>query len=249
MSAAKFLFFLAQLPELVGRQHSLSFIGASASPTGVRISATLVAGPWAGAEGRFLAFLQFVLDGLAAVAVFLGLEGGGQGLPQFTHQPIHVLLQPGGAPGRQAQRPRPLILFEVVDVNPVAGRRTVGGLTPQQPHHQRPTAGAFRPQGEQVEAAMAHGHGEADRLGRPLLAHGVVGFGQFGGAVERQRQRVAGLVQAFRRQRRQRHGRFSGQASSSMRSMSSSEKPKWWPISWISTCLTSEVRSSPVSHQ
>ncbi len=39
------------------------------------------------------------------------------------------------------------------------------------------------------------------------------------------------------------------QMARSMRSMSSSEKPKWWPISWISTCFTTSARSSPLSHQ
>jgi phosphotransferase system enzyme I (PtsI) len=41
----------------------------------------------------------------------------------------------------------------------------------------------------------------------------------------------------------------SSPAARSSASMSSSEKPKWWPISWISTWRTMWVRSSPVSHQ
>ncbi|TVR81815.1 MAG: response regulator [Rhodospirillales bacterium] len=40
-----------------------------------------------------------------------------------------------------------------------------------------------------------------------------------------------------------------GQSSRSIRSMSSSLKPKWWPISWIRTWRTMWARSSPVSHQ
>src|SRR5215468_7667696 len=39
------------------------------------------------------------------------------------------------------------------------------------------------------------------------------------------------------------------QSDSSIRAMSSSLKPKWWPISWISTWRTTRVRSSPLSHQ
>ena len=39
------------------------------------------------------------------------------------------------------------------------------------------------------------------------------------------------------------------QPAASIRSMSSSLKPKWWPISWISTWRTRCARSSPVSHQ
>ncbi len=39
------------------------------------------------------------------------------------------------------------------------------------------------------------------------------------------------------------------QSPSSIRAMSSSLKPKWWPISWISTWRTRRARSSPVSHQ
>ncbi len=35
----------------------------------------------------------------------------------------------------------------------------------------------------------------------------------------------------------------------SIRSMSSSLKPKWWPISWISTWRTIGASVSPVSHQ
>ncbi len=44
-------------------------------------------------------------------------------------------------------------------------------------------------------------------------------------------------------------GRRGAQSDISIRSMSSSLKPKWWPISWISTWRTRSPRSSPVSHQ
>ncbi len=39
------------------------------------------------------------------------------------------------------------------------------------------------------------------------------------------------------------------QSDSSIRAMSSSLKPKWWPISWISTWRTRRAKFSPVSHQ
>ena len=39
------------------------------------------------------------------------------------------------------------------------------------------------------------------------------------------------------------------QPAASMRSMSSSDRPKWWPISWISTWRTTASRLSPVSIQ
>ena len=35
----------------------------------------------------------------------------------------------------------------------------------------------------------------------------------------------------------------------SISSMSSSEKPKWWPISWIRVLRTIAASGSPVSHQ
>ena len=47
---------------------------------------------------------------------------------------------------------------------------------------------------------------------------------------------------------RRRCATYSGALSSSA-SMSSSERPKWWPISWIRTWRTTCARSSPVSHQ
>src|SRR5207248_11507002 len=42
--------------------------------------------------------------------------------------------------------------------------------------------------------------------------------------------------------------RLPAQSSCSMRSISSSLKPKWWPISWITIWRTTSARSSPVSH-
>ena len=44
-------------------------------------------------------------------------------------------------------------------------------------------------------------------------------------------------------------GGYAPFTCSSSVSMSSSEKPKWWPISWIITWRTSQERSSPDSHQ
>jgi uracil-DNA glycosylase len=55
----------------------------------------------------------------------------------------------------------------------------------------------------------------------------------------------AELVPELRRRVRE----LTAQPPASMRSMSSSLKPRWWPISWTSTCRTSAARSSPVSHQ
>src|SRR3546814_17077713 len=68
-------------------------------------------------------------------------------------------------------------------------------------------------------------------------AHGAPGDGfRCGGGVKAKAEEAA--AQSRRRQ-----------ALCSMRSMSSSEKPKWWPISWISTFLTPSARSLPLSHQ
>ena len=43
--------------------------------------------------------------------------------------------------------------------------------------------------------------------------------------------------------------RLIGHSSRSSASMSASDNPKWWPISWTSTLRTIAARDSPVSHQ
>ncbi len=201
-------------------------------------------------EGFFVAFLEVFLNDADAIAVFLALEGRRDGHAQFLHQARHVVVEGTTLAGRQAHRPRTVGFGEIVDVAPVGRRLPPAYRLLQASPDQRVLAGARRPQREQVVAAVRHPDGEADGLGGAVLAEHFGGGFQVVRRFERQPGGVARAEQKLGRQRRRR-GRFPvvRHASSSIRSMSSSLKPKWWPISWISTCRTMRVSESPVSHQ
>ena len=76
-------------------------------------------------EGPLALVREARLDELAARAVVLALEDGGDRRLQLVDQLAQVLAQQPAPPRGQAQRPRPARVGEVVDVAPV-GRRGLG---------------------------------------------------------------------------------------------------------------------------
>ena len=177
-------------------------------------------------EGGLLPLLQLLLDLAVLGPAFLGLESGGQGLPQFLDEVGHVLFQLPSASGRKTERPRPGDVGEIVHIDPVVGGGPVGGGGAQILKDQIAPSGPLGAQSEQVEAAMMHADGEAHRFHGAILADGLIMAVQVSGGFEGQQGQISAAIQRRWFQGFDRRPFAWAHSSSSIRSMSSSDRPK-----------------------
>ena len=138
-----------------------------------------------GVEGLFVLLLEAGLDFLTPGAVFLALERRRDGATQILEQPLHVAPQFDAHAGRQLERARLVRLLEVVDVTPVERRGFVRGALLDVAARDDVTAGAGRPEHEQVVAAAADADAEADRLGGARLSEHLGQVWEFRRGLER----------------------------------------------------------------
>ena len=158
------------------------------------------------AEGRLLALLELLVDGLVAGPVLVALEDRRNGRLQLLDEALHVTLQLVGHARRQLDRVRPVAVLEVVDVTPVVGNRLPGRAVVDEATHRRVLADRIGTDGEQVVAFAADTDAELDRLDRARLADHVAQVLEIGRRLESQLIGIAALLE--RRGGERRYGHF-----------------------------------------
>ena len=191
------LFLRRELLELLRPQH-LAVLDRRQRQADRRADERHVALAGAGLQGvepLLLALLELLLDHVLAVAVLLALERRRDRMAKLVDELLGVVVKGPRLPRRKPDRPRLVRLGEVVDVTPFRRRRPAGGDALRIAADEVVLAGAGRAEGEQVVAGVAHAHGEVHRLGRALLADGLLERLELGGGGEVEFARVAGRKQ------------------------------------------------------
>ena len=230
---ATLLLVLGQGLEILGRQDFAVPQGCDGQPHGRLDDGHVPALGFLlqGTEVFFVQFLDAFLDHAPPVAIFVGLEGGRDSGAQIVDEMGHVGPERAAATGGQAEC-RWLVRFgEIVDVAPILGNRLGDRRGTQESIDDFESADAFRTGGEKIVAFAPHPDGETHRLDGPRLAVDLVGGFDLSGGTEGELGRIAGGVEGFGSER----FCLRGHCCASILSMSSSLKPKWWPISWIRT--------------
>jgi hypothetical protein len=150
-----------------------------------------------GVEGGFALAARRFFDGDAAALVVVAFEHRGDGGLQVVDQPAHRFLESGRAPAGERDRDRLVRLREIVDVDPVGGRRALAGLALQQFADRALHARARRADGEHVEPARADARAERERLAGPALADQPVDRFEVRGRLEPELREVGAPVEPF----------------------------------------------------
>ena len=149
-----------------------SCMGAMVKPVGVRRMAMF----WPCAlrvqrlQRLLVAGAELLVDGAAADLVVLALEPRRQDAAQLVERRHHALGERLAAAVRELQRLGAVGVFEIVDVDPVGGRRRLGGLGSEVGLDGGGLARGRRAQHEHVEVVALDVGAELDGLQRPVLA-------------------------------------------------------------------------------
>ena len=140
------------------------------------------------------ALLEGRLDRLPAVAVLLGLEGGGDGRPQLAVQLGDPVPEAPALAGRERENPRTPRVGEVVDVAPVGRDGLRCGAGEEHLADEGVLADALRAHRVEVEPRLADLHAERQGLDRAVLPDDLVEGREVrrGGEGERGRVGAAG---------------------------------------------------------
>ena len=192
--------------ELFGLQHlALMFVAAmnrrerEARRRAQQSDALLLGAAAQALEGPFLTLAIILVDGLAAVLIFLAFEDAGDGDLQILDEAGHAVFQRRAGARRKLQHDGFIGRREAHHIGPVGGRAFADGDVGEKARHRLVLARAVRTEDEEIVALAADRGAEAERVEHTLLPRKAGQVFKLRRRLEFKRAEVAGAIEKLRR--------------------------------------------------